>query len=660
MYSRWDGTQVGLDLDADALMAEMSDELLYHGDVNSALRRVMQQGIRDVDGQQLAGLREMLERLRERRRAELERRDLGGVYDDVATQLREIIQQERAGVERQLRDAQDGDDIGHRRSFEEVARRHLQQLDEISPDLAGMVNDLRDYDFLDGEARQRFDDLMEELRSDLMRSYFNRMSAGMSDVSPEQMNRVKDMLAELNQMLGQRERGEPSDFQGFMERYGDFFPGNPRSLDELLGQMARSMAQMQALMNSMSPEQRAELQQLADMLLEDMDLRWQMDELARNLQSAFPQLGWDQQMQFSGQDPMQFAEMPGLLETLGDLDELENLLSSATQPSQLAEVDLDRASELLGEDAAHALERLAAMAKTLEEAGLIEQREGRFEMTPQAIRAIGRKALGDLYRKLEMDRAGTHVIPRDGLGHERSYAHKPYEFGDPFNLDVEQTIRNAIRRSGMGTPVQLLPEDFEVERTETATRSSTVLLLDVSMSMPMRDNFLPAKKVAIALQSLITSQFPRDYFGLVSFGRVAREVKPELLPELSWDFEWGTNMAHAMMLARKLLAHRPGTKQIIMVTDGEPTAHITADGYPFFSYPSTPETITETLREVMRCTREGIRINTFVLDESPYLRSFVDRMMRINRGRSFYTTNDNLGEYVLVDFLEHRRMGRAG
>jgi uncharacterized protein with von Willebrand factor type A (vWA) domain len=208
----------------------------------------------------------------------------------------------------------------------------------------------------------------------------------------------------------------------------------------------------------------------------------------------------------------------------------------------------------------------------------------------------------------------------------------------------------------------LSPEDFEVERTEMLTRSATVLLLDVSLSMPMRDNFLPAKKVAMALHALITSQFPRDYFGLVSFGRVAREVKPELLPEMSWDFDWGTNMHHALLLARKQLARQTGTKQIIMVTDGEPTAHITPDGYPDFQYPPSPITIEETLKEVMRCTRDRIRINTFMLDESYYLRSFVERMMQINGGRAFFTNADTLGDYVLVDFLDHRRQQqrRAG
>src|SRR2546430_10581499 len=234
-----------------------------------------------------------------------------------------------------------------------------------------------------------------------------------------------------------------------------------------------------------------------------MDLRWQVDQLSRNLQSAFPNLPWQRSQNFSGNDPLQFGEMPGLLDTLGDLDALENLMKSATQPGELAEVDLDRARELLGDDAARSLDRLRELQRMLEEAGLIEQREGRLELTPKGIRAIGQKALGDLYRKLLKDRAGRHDVERGGIGNERAFEHKPYEFGDPFHLNVEETVKNAIWRGGAGTPVRLAPADFEVERTELLSRSSTVLLLDVSLSMPMRDNFLSAKKVAMALHALI-------------------------------------------------------------------------------------------------------------------------------------------------------------
>ncbi len=660
-YSRWDGTQTGFDLDAESLLDEMADDLLYHGDLNAALRRMMQQGFQDRNGEQLMGLREMLEKLRERRRQELENRDLGGVYDDIAEQLDEVVGMEREGIDRRVDDATRSGDQRRQELIEDVAEERRRQLEEMPPDLAGRVQAMQQYEFMDDATRERFEELMDQLREQLMQSHFNQLSEGMQNMTPERMAQMKDMLNELNQMLEQRERGEEPDFDGFMERHGQFFPGNPQSLDELLEQMAQSMAQMQQLMNSMTPEQRAQLQALSESLLEDMDLRWQVDQLSRNLQQAFPNLPWQRSQNFSGNDPLQFGEMPGLLDTLGDLDALENLMKSATQPGELAEVDLDRARELLGDDAAKSLDRLRELQRMLEEAGLIEQREGRLELTPRAIRAIGNKALSDLYRKLVKDRAGRHELERTGFGNEHAHDHKPYEFGDPFHLNVQETVKNAIWRAGAGTPVQLKPEDFEVERTEMLTRSATVLLLDVSLSMPMRDNFLPAKKVAMALHALITSQFPRDYFGLVSFGRVAREVKPELLPEMSWDFEWGTNMQHALLLARKQLSRQTGTKQIIMVTDGEPTAHIEG-GEAYFQYPPSPITIEETLKEVMRCTRDRIRINTFMLDESYYLKSFVEQMMRVNGGRAFFTNADTLGDYVLVDFLDHRRQQqrRAG
>src|SRR4051812_20882140 len=560
-YSRWDGTQVGFDLDADSLLEEMTDDLLYHGDLNAALRRMLQQGFQDREGNRLQGMREMLEQLRERRREYLDRYDLGGVYEDIANQLDEIVDQEREGIDRRLDEARSTGDKRREELLDDLAQQRREQLDQLPPDLAGRVSELQDYDWMDDAARQRFEELMDQLRQQLLDSMFNQLSQGMSDMSPEQLQRMKDMLAELNQMLEQRERGEEPDFEGFMDRFGDMFPGNPQSLDELLEQMARSMAQMQQMLNSMTPEQRAQLQEMANALLDDMDLRWQVDQLGQNLRNAFPQAGWGQGMRFRGDEPLPLDGMSGLLDQLGDIDALENLLRNATSPGPLAEVDLDKVRELLGDDAARSLRQLANLAKELEAAGLIEQREGRMELTPKGIRRIGQRALGDLFKRLLQDRAGRHEIERSGFGHERADEHKAYEFGDPFHLDVGRTIRNAITRQGGGTPVRMRPEDFEIERTEQLTSTSTVLMLDVSLSMEMRGRFLAAKKVAMALHALISSQYPRDYLGMVSFGRVAREVKPERLPEATWDFEWGTNMQHAMMLARRLLANKSGRRQ---------------------------------------------------------------------------------------------------
>ena len=457
-YSRWDGTQVGFDIDADSVFGEITDDLLYHGDLNAALRRLMQSGFRDRNGDRVQGMREMMEKLRRRRRDELERYDLGGVYDDIAQELRDVIDLERKGLDDLGREARESGDQRRQEITEQVVQDKNLQLDMLPPDLAGQVRELQQYEFTSTEAREKFEQLMEQLREELVKSYFNQMSGAMQNVSPEDMQRMKDMFAELNNLLEMRERGEDTQpaFEQFMQRYGDFFPENPQTLDELLEIMAQRMAAMQNLLNSMTPEQRAQLQGLAEQLLEDMDLRWQVEQLSSNLQQLFPQMGWDRKYNFQGQDPLGFAEAAALMQDLGDMDQLENLLRGATSPGALAEVDVDRARELLGDDAANSLDRMSELAKMLEDAGLIENREGRYELTPRGIRKIGSNALSDLFKKLSRDRMGAHMLEKSGAGHERAYDTKAYEFGDPFNLHIERTVRNAVTRGGKGTPGALV------------------------------------------------------------------------------------------------------------------------------------------------------------------------------------------------------------
>ncbi len=653
-YSPWDGTQTGFELDALDVMEQLTDDLLYHGDLNSALRRMMQQGFEDRNGERMQGLREMLEQLREQRQDLLDRFDLGGVYDDIAGELNEVVAQEREQLERDVQAARDSGDARRTELTEESAAGRNLELDMLPPDLAGKVRGLDDYDFASAEAAQRFEALKDRLREQLVQQAVDQMSGAMQNMSPQDMSRLKDMLAELNQMLETRARGEEPDFDGFMERFGDFFPEGPENLDELLAIMAARMQAMAALMNSMTPEQRAQLQELSDQLLEDMDLRWQMDQLGQNLRDAFPDLDWDASYRFRGDDPLDMAQASSVLGQLGDLDQLEQMMRGGTDPGALRDIDLDRVRQLLGDNAADSLERMSEITKMLTDAGLVEQREGRLELTPKGMRRLGQNALAQLFRKLDRDLLGRHEMERHGAGHERNFQTKPYEWGDPFNLHIEKTIRNAIVR-GESAPVRLRPEDFEIEETETLVRSATVLMLDLSLSMPMRDNFLPAKKVAMALHSLISMQYPRDYLGIVGFSEVARILTAEQLPEVSWDFVYGTNMQHGFQLARQLLARQSGTKQIIMITDGEPTAHINGYGEPEFHYPPIRATVDATLLEVARCTRERIRINTFMLDPDRSLQHFVAKLTEMNRGRAFYTTPENLGDYVLVDFIEQKR-----
>ncbi|MCB1038252.1 MAG: hypothetical protein KDA94_01770, partial [Acidimicrobiales bacterium] len=325
-YSRWDGTQVGFDLDADGVLEQINDDLLYHGDLNAALRRLLHSGFEDRNGERVQGIKDLMDKLRQERRDRLERYDLGGVYEDIAEQLRGVVDTERAALDDLQQEAAASGDPRRQEVTDEAVTDRRTQLDLLPPDLAGLVRELSDYDFTSSEARERFDELTQQLREQLAQRWFNQMAGAMSDVSPEALARTKDMLAELNQMLQDRNAGREPDFDGFMERFGDLFPEHPRDLDELLEVMAQRMAAMQAMLNSMTPGQRAQLEGLAEQLLEDLDLRWQMDQLSSNLQQLFPDAGWNRRYEFSGNDPLGFADAAQVMNELGDLDQLEQLL----------------------------------------------------------------------------------------------------------------------------------------------------------------------------------------------------------------------------------------------------------------------------------------------------------------------------------------------
>ncbi|HUD18793.1 MAG TPA: VWA domain-containing protein [Acidimicrobiales bacterium] len=659
-YSGWDGTQDFTDLDPDDLLAGLTDDLLAGGDLDDALRRLLRSGMRTSDGEQIPGLRDLLEQLRRRRADMLAEGDPDGRMAEIGAKLDEIESDERAAIDELEDEARTSGDERRAEVTGDVATERRMALDLQPGDPAGRIQSLQHYDFVSSEARERFEELVEELRREMADTFFEGASDALSNMSPESMARMRDAYDALNQMLEQREAGEEIDpsFEDFMEQYGDMFPGDPQSLDELLAQLADRMAAAQAVWNSMSPEQRAQLRGLMEAVLEDMDLRWQVDRLARNLQLAAPEAGWGRSYGFEGEGPMSISRATDLASQLGQLDSMEDLLQSASNPAALSEIDLDQVRAHMGEDAARALDRLAKLTKSLADQGLIEQHGGRTELTPRGVRRLGQKALSDLFGQLNKDRIGDHSQTSVGSGHDREETTKTYEYGDPLNLHLSTTVHNAVRRGGSGVPVRLSPEDFEVVESEALARSATVLLVDLSMSMPMRDNFVPAKRMAMALQTLISSKFPRDFLGIVGFSEVAREIRPDELPTAMWDYVYGTNLQHALALSRRMLAHQHGTKQIIVVTDGEPTAHIDDYGEVLFNYPPVPETLRRTMAEVIRCTRANIVINCFALDLQRTHYPFVEQIARVNGGRTFYTTPDALGGYVLVDFLKHRRVLR--
>jgi len=489
----------------------------------------------------------------------------------------------------------------------------------------------------------------------VMQQYFQGMTQAIQSMTPEDLARMREMVRELNQMLRQRAQGEEPDFDSFMEKYGDFFGPGINTLDDLIEQMMQRQAQMQALMNSMSAEQREQLSNMVDELIGDDRLRVDLAELAMNLEGMTPS-GRRTQYNLTGDEPVSMAEAMALMGVLQEMDELERQMRDAQRTGDLDRLDAGKLRELVGDEDAQALEQLQALLKQLEDEGMINRKGERLELTARGIRRIGQKALQDVFAQLQRDAFGRHRLPERGFGGERDEATKPYVFGDPFELNLERTIMNAINREGAGAPVSLSKDDFEVYHTEHMTRSSTVLMLDMSWSMLMNELWAPAKKVAIALESLIRGQFPRDTLHVVGFSNFARPYKPEELLDIGeWNHVQGTNMVHGLMVARKLLAQSRGAnKQIIMITDGGPTM-FREGGHWAFGWPPPEEAIMQTLLEVRRCTRDNITINVFMLWDDPYLKHFVNQMATVNRGRAFYTSPNDLAEYVMIDYLSNKQ-----
>lgn len=698
-YSRWDGTQQIDGLTADDIMEAISDDMFAQGDLQSALQRLFNQGLNKQDSTQMPGIRQLMERLRAMRQRELNRYDLGSVLDDLKQRLDEIQQLERDGIEQRLDQSRQqtqqsesdsgqqdgaekpgeggeqgqqsvseqsesgqgdaGDNEQLQRMLENMAQKKLDALDKLPPDPAGQIKALTEYEFMDQRAREKFQELLQELQQQMLQQTFQGMQQSLQNMTPESVQEMQQMLSELNDMLEERAKGGQPDFERFMHRWGHYFGNDIKSLDELMDRMAQQMAAMQSLMNSMSQEQRAELWNAMQAVMNDPGMQQQMERLSENLSQMMGPNPYADQYSFRGDEDLSLEQALRLMDRLHDMDEVSEQLRGVRDWRDLENVDDEKIRELLGDEFQHDLDQLRQLTQLLEDAGYIKKTRRGWEMTAQGVRKIGQKALTDIFQHLKRDRFGQHQIDHSGAGGERTDTSKPYEFGDPFLLDLPKTVMNAVWRDGTGAPVHLEAEDFEVYRTEQLTQSSTVLMVDMSRSMLYNGCFAAAKKVALALDSLIRGQFPRDNLYILGFSYVATRLDPAALPSITWDeYNYGTNMQHGLMLARQLLArHKGGNKQVIVITDGEPTAHF-EDGQVRFSYPPTYQTLQETLKEVMRCTRENVTINTFMLEHSPYMAGFVSEMAKINKGRAFFATPDRLGEYILVDYVANKRTAR--
>ncbi|HZS32870.1 MAG TPA: VWA domain-containing protein [Methylomirabilota bacterium] len=657
-YSRWDGSQSLPDLDADDVLAAMADDLMADGDPRRALERLLRRGFRTRAGEPVPGLGEQLERLRQARQALLREHELGDVLAELREQLRDVVETERAGIERRLAERAP-DAPGSREALAQAAAARRERLDALPSDVGGAIRALQDYPFMDPEAWQKFQALMMRLRQEIAESLFGRMKQGLEGLGPGDVAALGAMLGDLNRLLREgAARGGRPDARGFLDRWGGMFPG-VGSLDELLDRVARDSAQLQSLLDSLPAAQRRELESLQEALLGDPALREAMTELGEHL----ARLGFARRAgryRMEGDVPLSLREALRVMGALHDLDRAEETLREAERSGGVDQVDARALERALGEPGAQALEVLRRLAEALEAAGYLETRGARWTLTPRAIRKIAQRALAEVLGHLGRDRVGRHQVDARGSGGDRTDEFKPYEFGDPFLLHLRETLWSALRREGGGLPLRLAPSDFTVHRTELSARCATALVLDMSRSMLYRDCWTAAKKVALALHALIRAQYPGDALYVIGFSLYARELPPDEVPAVVLtDRHYGTNMQHALALARRLLGrHRGGNRQVVMITDGEPTAHLEGD-QAHFDYPTTRRTWELTQAEVRRCGREGITINTFMLEDSPGLVRFVSEMSRINRGRAFFVQPDRLGEYVLVDYLA-RKQKRVG
>jgi uncharacterized protein with von Willebrand factor type A (vWA) domain len=690
-YFEW-ATASGGQLSGDQLMDALSDYLTEDGDVSRAMQMLMQRGMSSGE-QKMQGLRDMLEQLRKRKQQHLDKYDLNSLLNDIREQLDQLLQQERQTIAEQLQEAQtpaaNGAPQPSTQQTAEAGQRR-EFLDNLPDSVPQQIQELRHYDFLDPQAAQAFQELLEELQQRAMQSQLNGAQPSSESSAADTGQGQRDMYQDLNQQLREKLQGRQGDFQQFKDQHPQFASAQEETIEELIQQLQQQLQQWRSLLESLSESVRRDLEQLMDTTL-DADLQAQRAELQELLDQLAEKKLTPQRYRFKGREEISIEQAQELMEQLQQLETLEKQLEGVRWDGDPQQVDAEKLRDLLGDEAFQAVQNMKDIASELETAGYIMKTKDGLQLTPLALRKIGQKALRDIFSFIKRDRFGQHdTRQRGGVGMPTEDT-KTYEFGDPFLLDLSATVFNAVSHEGTGTPVSLHIDDFVVRRQEFLSHTSTVILIDMSGSMAWNNCFYAAKKVALALDNLVRSTFPRDTLQIVGFYTAAEEMKPADLPYVKpksfgynaslysdyYDMLMGyidvqldyrdvvrgrtnvpqgfTNMQQGLRMAEQMLSKRQSpNKQIILITDGQPTAHCEGDRL-YLQYPPSQRTITATLQEVKRCTVKGIAINTFMLAKSYYLERFVDQMTKINRGRAFYTTPEQLGEYLVVDYLVKKR-----
>jgi uncharacterized protein with von Willebrand factor type A (vWA) domain len=632
--------------DIRSALDAMGDSVLEGTRPGEALRELLRRGLPESNRR---GLDDLLRQVRQRRRELRDRGRLDGTLDQASALLDKAIGQERAELS------------GPGPADDDTLLR-LAELDTLPADTARAIRRLSDYDWRSAAARQTFEQLRDLLRRDVLDAQFEGMKQALRNGDPQAMERVKDMMAALNAMLEKDARGEHTqrDFDEFMREYGEFFPDNPANLEELVDSLARRAAAMDRLMASLSPEQRAELAELMAQAMEDAGLALEMSRLNSALRARRPDLGWGTSERMTGEDPLGVSDATSALAELADLAELEASLGQDYPGARMDDIDEEAVRRALGRQAVDDLAELRRIEAELERQGYLRRRGGTLELTPKAVRRLGETALRRVFAQLDNGRRGDHDTRDAGQAGELTGSSREWRFGDEQPLDVVRTVSNAIRRSAAERPagggVTLGVDDFEVLETERRTAAAVCLLVDLSYSMVLRGTWGVAKQTALALHALVTGKYPQDAIQIIGFSNYARVLHPTEMAGLDWDMVQGTNLHHALLIAGRHLDSHPDFEPIVLVvTDGEPTAHLRPDGRSLFDYPPSADTLVLTMAEVDKMTRRGATLNVFMLADDGRLVSFVEEVARRNGGRVFAPDAGRLGEYVVSDYLRVRR-----
>ncbi len=673
-YRQWDGSEEFPDLDPDSLIRAAADELLRDGDIELAMQRMFRWGAQTPDGQRIPGLRDLVDRLREQRAAAMRRYNLDSILGDIEERLQEIVDTERDGLNNRIaliseanenkEKEDDGLSSENRSGLSEMLRDRLDELASLPEGLTDRFERLREYEFVDSRAAQLMEELRRDLEQQVAQSLFSSMqrsltvNAGGGHGSPSDL---KEMIDDLNRALEDPNGRATVDFDAMAKRWGHILGKDLKNMDDLLRNLARRMQAGQRMLASLTSSQRDELSRLTNQIVGEQGLNVSIAQLRANIARHMREFPVRSPGQFDGDEHLSMDMAVDVMEQMSQIDQLEGELRGLRDWDEMKGLDPELLDRVLNEEDKAWLRQWQNMSAELEASGLVQKTPSGYRLSPRAIRKIGEKALGDMFQALHKDQAGEHDMQRAGSGGESVESTRPWEFGAPFLLNLPRTVMNAVRRNGPGAAVSLQPEDFEIYETDYRTRTATVLMIDMSRSMLHNGCWDGAKKAAIALDTLIRGKYPRDMLEIIGFSSVAQRLKVTDLPALEWnEYNYGTNLQHGLELARALLRReRSANRQVIVITDGEPTAHM-EHGEVRFHYPPTSETFEATLREVVRCTKEHITINTFMLERTPNMARFIDDLMKINRGRVIAASPDSIGNYVLTDYLSNRRAQRTG